>query len=66
MNRQIRRMCEALGYKVTKLNRIRIMNIKLDNIPMGKWRDLTSNELKVLNSLISDSKKTKDIDQKGI
>ena len=62
MNRQIRRMCEALGYNVTKLNRIRIMNIKLDNIPMGKWRDLTPKELKELNLLISDSGKTKEVD----
>lgn len=62
MNRQIRRMCEALGYTVTKLNRIRIMNIKLDNIKMGTWRNLTDNELKDLNKLIVNSKKTKDID----
>ena len=62
MNRQIRRMCEALGYNVIKLNRIRIMNIKLGNLKMGKWRNLTTDELKKLNSLISDSGKTKDFD----
>ncbi len=60
MNRQIRRMCEALGYTVTKLNRIRIMNIKLGELKIGSWRDLTSDELKKLNSLISTSVKTKE------
>lgn len=64
MNRQIRRMCEALGYKVTKLERIRIMNINLDGIKMGKYRDLTSEELKELNRLIGNSGKTKEVDNK--
>ena len=49
MNRQIRRMCEALGYKVTKLKRIRIMNIKLGKLKIGEWRNLTNEELKGLN-----------------
>ena len=62
MNRQIRRMCEALGYKVTKLNRIRIMNINLGNLKIGSWRNLSSEELRKLNSLISTSVKTKEID----
>lgn len=57
LNRQIRRMCEYLGYEVKKLKRIRIMNVKLD-LPVGKWRDLTDSELKELNSLLSESKKT--------
>lgn len=57
LNRQIRRMCEALDYRVTKLKRVRIMNIDLDT-PIGKWRDLTENELSELNRLISDSSKT--------
>lgn len=56
LNRQIRRMCEYLGYNVLKLKRIRIMNIKLD-LAVGKWRYLTSTELEELNFLISDSKK---------
>lgn len=60
MNRQIRRMCEALGYNVTKLNRIRIMNIKLGNLKIGSWRNLSSEELRKLNSLISTSVKTKE------
>ncbi|MBP0613719.1 23S rRNA pseudouridine(2604) synthase RluF [Chryseobacterium sp. cx-311] len=59
LNRQIRRMCEYLGYEVKKLKRIRIMNIKLD-LPVGKWRDLTEAELSELNSLLSDSPKTID------
>lgn len=57
LNRQIRRMCTYLDYEVTKLQRIRIMNIKLD-VPIGEWRDLTELEMKELNSLISTSSKT--------
>ncbi|MCU7547231.1 23S rRNA pseudouridine(2604) synthase RluF [Riemerella anatipestifer] len=57
LNRQIRRMCEYLGYEVKKLKRIRIMNIHLD-LPIGKWRELTPNEMKTLNHLIKDSAKT--------
>ncbi|WP_053368523.1 23S rRNA pseudouridine(2604) synthase RluF [Bacillus sp. FJAT-27245] len=44
LNRQIRRMCEALGYEVYRLQRIRIMNIELGNLPVGQWRDLTKKE----------------------
>jgi len=57
LNRQIRRMCEFLGYEVKKLKRIRIMNIKLD-IPLGIWRDLTPEEFSTLNNLLEDSSKT--------
>lgn len=57
MNRQIRRMCEAFGYQVVKLERIRIMNINLGNLKNGSWRDLTVKELKGLNDLIKDSQK---------
>lgn len=57
LNRQIRRMCEYLDYRVKKLKRIRIMNIALD-IPVGKWRNLTTSELKEINRLVSDSSKT--------
>ncbi|OEK04223.1 23S rRNA pseudouridine(2604) synthase RluF [Roseivirga misakiensis] len=59
LNRQIRRMCEYLGYRVTKLKRTRIMNVGLD-MPVGKWRDLTDKELKEINRLVSDSSKTHD------
>lgn len=48
LNRQIRRMCEALGYKVQKLKRIRIMNIKLGNLKKGTYRDVTDKEMKEL------------------
>ena len=59
LNRQIRRMCEHLNYRVTKLKRTRIMNISLD-LPVGKWRNLTAEELKEINKLVSDSTKTHD------
>ena len=52
LNRQIRRMCEHLGYEVVSLKRLRIMNIHLDNLEIGEWRDLTEKELTDLkNSL---------------
>jgi 23S rRNA pseudouridine2604 synthase len=57
LNRQIRRMCEYLGYEVKKLKRIRVLNIKLD-LPVGKWRDLTEEELANLNKLLEGSSKT--------
>ena len=57
LNRQIRRMCEYLGYEVINLKRTRIMNVVLD-IPTGEWRDLTSQELKTINSMVSESEKT--------
>ncbi len=52
-NRQIRRMCSAFGYNVRKLRRVRIMNIHLGQLANGKWRDLTSNELKELFALLN-------------
>jgi 23S rRNA pseudouridine2604 synthase len=57
LNRQIRRMCEYLGYKVTKLKRVRIMNVELD-VPVGKWRYLTSEELNEILRLSANSSKT--------
>ncbi len=57
LNRQIRRMCEYLGYEVKKLKRIRIMNIHLD-LPVGKWRDVTKAEMTELLHLLEDSDKT--------
>ena len=57
LNRQIRRMCEYLDYEVQTLKRVRIMNIPLD-VPVGEYREFTSQELQELNSLLADSKKT--------
>ena len=57
LNRQIRRMCETLGYRVESLKRVRIMNIKLD-IPTGKYREFTDKELLELNKLLENSSKT--------
>ena len=56
LNRQIRRMCEYLDYRVVKLKRIRIMNIEL-NVGVGKYRDLTKKEMVELKNLIADSDK---------
>ena len=57
LNRQIRRMCESLGYRVRSLKRVRIMNIKLD-VPTGKYREITKEELIELNRLLENSSKT--------
>ncbi|MEM0993649.1 MAG: 23S rRNA pseudouridine(2604) synthase RluF [Bacteroidota bacterium] len=48
LNRQIRRMCEHFGYKVLTLKRTRIMNIELGDLKVGKWRNLSASELKLL------------------
>ncbi|PHS60416.1 MAG: 23S rRNA pseudouridine(2604) synthase RluF [Flavobacterium sp.] len=55
LNRQIRRMCEHLGYEVVTLKRLRIMNIQLDNLPVGEWRDLTEKELNDLKLSLGES-----------
>jgi 23S rRNA pseudouridine2604 synthase len=60
LNRQIRRMCEALGYEVTKLRRTRIMNITLDGIKLGEWRYFTDAELAEVNRLVANSVKTEE------
>lgn len=57
LNRQIRRMCDFFDYKVKKLKRIRIMNIKLD-LAVGKWRNLSKKELKEIKRLCAGSSKT--------
>lgn len=57
LNRQIRRMCEYLGYRVTKLKRVRIMNVPLD-LPVGKWRNLSEKEVSQIKAMVSDSSKT--------
>ena len=60
LNRQIRRMCAALGYKVTSLTRVRIMNITLSGLAKGKWRFFTPKEIAEVNSMIVNSSKTAD------
>lgn len=60
LNRQIRRMCEALGYDVYKLRRVRIMNISIDGLPNGKWRYLSDEEIAEIHRLIANSSKTED------
>ena len=57
LNRQIRRMCEYFGYEVTKLKRIRIMNIELNGLKEGQWRNLRKDELIALNNQIQKSAK---------
>lgn len=65
LNRQIRRMCEALGYRVTALTRIRIMQFTLSGIAAGKWRFFTSQEIVIINNLVSQSSKTADVESMG-
>ena len=60
LNRQIRRMCEALGYRVTKLIRTRIMNVELGKLPVGHWRELDADEVDLLNNLVAGSSKTEE------
>lgn len=57
LNRQIRRMCEFLGYEVVKLKRTRIMNISLANLKPGQWRNLTEQEMQQLTEALSHSSK---------
>ncbi len=52
LNRQIRRMCKHFGYQVVNLKRIRIMNIELENLPVGEWRNLTEEEVRDLLATI--------------
>tara|TARA_B110000459_G_C16546755_1_gene464715 strand:- start:197 stop:913 length:717 start_codon:yes stop_codon:yes gene_type:complete len=58
LNRQIRRMCDYLGYQVNTLKRVRIMNISLDGIKKGEYRSFSQDELSEINELIKDSSKT--------
>jgi 23S rRNA pseudouridine2604 synthase len=58
LNRQIRRMCEFLGYEVIRLVRTRIMNVDLTGLSSGQWRDLTAAELAELNQAVAQSSKT--------
>jgi 23S rRNA pseudouridine2604 synthase len=58
LNRQIRRMCEALGYNVESLKRTRIMNITLTGLPPGKWRYFTPAEVETISQMLRNSSKT--------
>lgn len=58
LNRQIRRMCVALDYNVVTLKRIRIMHLNLTNLPTGKWRYFTSDEIRMMDKLVENSSKT--------
>lgn len=60
MNRQIRRMCQQLDYKVMSLSRVRIMNIQLGNLPVGNYRLLTQPEIDEMNRMIATSSKTEE------
>ncbi|MGY0626880.1 MAG: 23S rRNA pseudouridine synthase F, partial [Paraglaciecola chathamensis] len=57
LNRQIRRMCEYLGFGVTKLKRSRIMSIRLAGLKVGQWRNLTPDEMHEINSAVAGSAK---------
>lgn len=60
LNRQIRRMCEYLDYEVTKLKRTRIMNVDLGKLEEGNWRELTDDEMAIINKMVSSSTKTEE------
>lgn len=60
LNRQIRRMCEYLGYEVTKLKRTRIMNVSLGSLKVGEWRELTHTEEQEIKRLVKQSTKTEE------
>jgi len=58
LNRQIRRMCEALGYTVTSLKRTRIMHMTLGGLPTGKWRYFSPAEVESIGKIVANSSKT--------
>ena len=64
LNRQIRRMCEVLGYEVVTLKRIRIMNFTVKDLAPGKWRYFTKEEINTINAMVGNSSKTDKGDQR--
>jgi len=66
LNRQIRRMCEHFGYEVTKLERVRIMNISLKGLPLGEWRELTPEEQDGIYKMVAKSSSEKSAAPKRI
>ena len=65
LNRQIRRMCEYFDYEVTKLERIRIMNVSLKGLPIGEWRQLQPDEMAQIMSAIANSSSTEEASGKS-
>jgi len=65
LNRQIRRMCEHFGYEVTKLERVRIMNISLKGLAIGDWRELDQTELATIYQLLSHSSSEVEVQKKS-
>ncbi|WP_212004734.1 23S rRNA pseudouridine(2604) synthase RluF [Chitinophaga sp. HK235] len=65
LNRQIRRMCEVLGYNVETLKRVRIMNMTLKDLAPGKWRYFTKEEVANINTMVASSSKTAGGDDSG-
>ncbi|RYF92575.1 MAG: pseudouridine synthase, partial [Chitinophagaceae bacterium] len=65
LNRQIRRMCEALGFRVTSLKRILIMNITVSGLAPGKWRYFSPTEIDAVNEMLKNSSKTADAEGMG-
>ena len=60
LNRQIRRMCEYLGFEVTNLKRTRLLNVNLDKLALGQWSELTEQESTALNTMVASSSKTEE------
>lgn len=65
LNRQIRRMCEALGYEVQRLKRVRIMNVTLAGLGIGEWRFLSPEEMAEINRMVKDSVGTEEASKKN-
>ena len=65
LNRQIRRMCQYLGYEVSSLKRTRIMNVRLGRLPIGHWRELTNKEIGEILELVKHSSKTEEASKDG-
>lgn len=65
LNRQIRRMTEYLGYNVVKLKRVRVMNIELAGLKTGQWRELSPQEMAVIDGLVAGSSKTEEASALG-
>lgn len=65
LNRQIRRMTEYLGYNVVRLKRVRVMNIRLDGLKPGQWRELGPKEMAIIDRMLADSSKTEEASAVG-